>query len=217
MALYRYLLVSVIVSQRYLAPVLAFFVALWVGTSSDKGPLLSAYSYNVMIILIGSTWLTVAVVNHQDTVQRQVVVVAAGGARRVLAATVAVALTGSLLMIGLGLGYPIASGRHLVTAGEVAAGGVAGLAAAFTGIAVGLLTSRMVIRRLGWALLIAVCALLVLLLIRPLPPIGPLIKLLYGQTSPSRIMAEVAAFTGLAAALLIVSAAVTQFVADRWG
>lgn len=215
MPLYRYLLTSTAISQSWVGPILAFFILLAVGTSSDKGPLLSAYSFNVVVVLVCSTWLTVAVVSHQDAVQRQVVTVAAGGLRRVLGATVSVALTGCLLMIVFGLGYPIVIGRHQVTAEAIVVGCVAQLAAAFVGVALGLLTSRLVIRRLGVAVLTAASALVVLLLVRPLPPIGPLIQVLYGATHPSRVLAEVLGCTALAAVLLIASATVTKYVADH--
>lgn len=215
MALYRYLLTSAALSQRWAPPVLAFFIVMLVGTTSDKGPLLTAYAFNVAVILICSTWLTVAVVNHQDAVQRQVVIVAAGSAWRVLAATVSVTLTGCLLMIGLGVGYPLVNGRHEITAEAIIVGGVAQFAAALTGVAVGLLTSRLVIRRLGVALLVAAAVLVLLLLIRPLPPVSPLLRLLNGTAGPSRVLVRVAGLACLSAVLLLVSAAVTQFVADR--
>jgi hypothetical protein len=65
-AFYRYLLRSVLLSQRYLPPTLFFLAALAVGTSSDSGPLESSYAFCVLAMLVCTTWLTVSIVNHED-------------------------------------------------------------------------------------------------------------------------------------------------------
>jgi hypothetical protein len=69
-ALYRYLLTSVLLSQRYLPPTLLFLAAMAVGTTSDNGPLESSYAFCVLAMLVCSTWLTVSIVNHEDPTQR---------------------------------------------------------------------------------------------------------------------------------------------------
>jgi hypothetical protein len=214
-ALYRYLLISVLLSQRYLPPVLVFLVALFTGTSADSGPLLHAYSFCVLAVVACSTWLAVAVVNHENAIQRQVVIVTAGSAQRVLAVTVAVALTGCLFMIAVGLVYPTVTGRHVVTAGAVAAGAAAQLAAALIGISLGLLTSRLVIPRVGVAVLTAVLVLVVLLVVRDASPVGPLIRLLDRASSPASIAGRLAGLTAISAAVLAASAIATHLIARR--
>lgn len=215
--LYRYLLAGWVLSQRYVPPVLVFLAALSVGTGSDSGPLLRTYSFCVGAVLACGAWLAVTVVNHEDPVQRQVVTVAAGSARRVLAATVAVALTGCLFLIALGLFIPLLVGHHTVTAGVLAAGAVAQFAAALVGTALGLLVSRSVIPRLGIAVATAVAALLAMLLIGWISPINPLIRLLSNAGTPGGVAVRLVVLTGLSAALLAVGAAITQWVASRRG
>jgi hypothetical protein len=216
-ALYRYLLAGSVQSQRYVPPTLVFLAALSVGTSSDNGPLLRTYSFCVAAVLACSTWLTVTVVGQEHPVQRQVVVVASGSARRVLAATVAVALTGCLFLIAIGLVYPLLVGDHAVTAGALVAGAVAQFAAALVGTALGLLTSRLVVPRLGVAVVAAVAVLLAMLLVRWISPINPLVRLLSTAGEPGVTAVPLAVLTGLSAALLAVSAVITQWVSARRG
>ncbi|WP_433170508.1 hypothetical protein [Actinoallomurus sp. CA-150999] len=212
-ALYRYLMSSMVLSQRYLPPTLVFLAALSVGTGSDAGPLWQTYSFCVAAIVTCATWMTVALIDHEDAVQRQVITVAAGGARRVLAATIAAALTGDLLLITLGMTIPIAIGHHTVTAGALAAGTVAQLAAALVGNALGLLTSRPVIPRVGVALVVALAALLVMLLVRWASPINPLIHALSGSHSPHPV--SLGLLAGVSVLLLAASAAVTLRITER--
>jgi hypothetical protein len=216
-ALYRYVLAGTLLSQRYVPPVLVFLVALSVGTSSDSGPLLGSYAFCVGAVVACGTWLAIAVVNHEDPVQRQVVVTAAGSARRVLVATVAVALTGCLLLIAIGLVYPIATGHHTVTAGALLVGAIAQLAGAFVGVALGLPASRLVIRRFGIAMVIAVTGLLAVVLIRWISPVNPLVRLLSNADRPGDTVARLAVLTGWSAVLLAVSVITTQWLAGRRG
>ncbi len=214
-ALYRYQLSSLLLSQRYLPPVLVFLAALSVGTSSDSSPLLHAYSFCVAAILACSMWLTVAVVNHENPVQRQVIVVAAGSSRRVLAVTVAVTLTGCALLTAIGLVYPMIIGQRTVTAGVVVAGTVAQLSAASVGVAVGLLTSRLVITRVGVAVVVAVGALLAMLLVGWISPISPLIRLLTDAASAGGIAVRLGALAAVSLTMLAAGTAVTHLVAGR--
>jgi hypothetical protein len=215
MALYRYVFASVVLSQRYLPPILLFFAALAVGTSGGSGPLLHSYAFCLFAVTACSTWLTAAVVNHESPVQRQVVIVTAGSAARVLIMTVAVAFTGSLFMVALGLVYPILAGRHAVTAGVVTAGAVAELSAALLGVALGLLTSRLVIPRLGVAVLVGVGVFLVLAIVRQVSPLAALVRLLDNASAPAAITGQLAGLTAISAAVFAAAAMAAHLVASR--
>ncbi|WP_350275367.1 hypothetical protein [Kribbella sp. HUAS MG21] len=152
-ALYRYLLTTVLLSQRYLPPTLIFLAAMAVGTTSDSGPLQSSYAFCVLAMLVCTTWLTVAIVNHEDPTQRKITLVMTGSSLRVLAITVAVVLTWCVPLLVIGLVYPIVTGKHVVTAGDLGVGAAAQLGAAMIGVAIGLLCSRLVIARIGIAML----------------------------------------------------------------
>ncbi|MGC4941318.1 hypothetical protein [Kribbella sp. DT2] len=214
-ALYRYLLTSVLLSQRYLPPTLIFLAALAVGVTSDNGPLQSSYAFCVLAVLICSTWLAVAVINHEDPTQHKITVVMIGDPLRVLAITVAVVLTWCVPLIVIGLIYPIVTGSHTVTAGDLAVGTVAQLAAAMIGTAIGLLCSRLVIPRIGIATLTAAAAILAVLLLQWLSPIRPLMTLLANERSAGQNALPLASLTALCLAVLVIATLATRTVADR--
>jgi hypothetical protein len=216
-ALYRYLLTSVLLSQRYLPPTLIVLAAMAVGTTSDSGPLESSYAFCVLAMLVCTTWLTVSIVNHEDPTQRTITLVIIGSSLRVLAITVAVVLTWCMPLLVIGLVYPIVTGNHVVTAGALTIGGVAQLAAAMIGIAIGLLCSRLVIPRIGIAMLTAAAAILAVLLLRWLSPIRALMSLLSNNHRPADNAVPLMLLTALSAAILAAAVFATRVLADRKG
>jgi hypothetical protein len=215
-ALYRFLMTSVLLSQRYLPPTLIFLAALAVGTTSDNGPLQSSYAFCVLAMLVCTTWLTVSIVNHEDPTQRRITLVMIGSSAKVLAMTVAVILTWCVPLIVIGLCYPLITGKHVVTAGILTIGVVAHLTAALVGIAIGLLCSRLVIPRIGIAMLTAAAALLAVLLIRWISPIRALMSLLSDSNrSPTQAAAPLTLLALLGAGLLTAALLTTRAIADR--
>lgn len=214
-ALYRYLMASVLLSQRYLPPTLIFLAAMAVGTTSDNGPLQSSYAFCVLAMLVCTTWLTVSLVNHEDPTQHKITLVMIGSSLRVLAITVTVVLTWCVPLLVVGIVYPLVTGKHVFTAGDLVVGAAAQLAAAMIGIAIGLLCSRLVIPRIGIAMLTAAAAILVVLLLRWISPIRPLMTLLSDGRTPGGTAAPVTLLTALAAAILIAALFATKALADR--
>ncbi len=214
-ALYRYLMASVLLSQRYLPPTLIFLAAMAVGTTSDNGPLQSSYAFCVLAMLVCTTWLTVSLVNHEDPTQHKITLVMIGSSLRVLAITVTVVLTWCVPLLVVGIVYPIVTGKHIFTAGDLVVGAAAQLAAAMIGIAIGLLCSRLVIPRIGIAMLTAAAAILAVLLLRWISPIRPLMTLLSDGRTPGGTAVPVTLLTALAAAILIAALFATKSLADR--
>jgi hypothetical protein len=214
-ALYRYLLTSVLLSQRYLPPTLIFVASMAVGTTSDSGPLESSYAFCVLAMLVCTTWLTVSIVNHEDPTQHKITLVMIGSSLRVLTTAVAVVLTWCVPLVVIGLVYPIVTGKHAVTADALAVGAVAQLAAAMIGIAIGLLCSRLVIPRIGVAMLTAATALLAVLLLRWISPIRPLMTLLSNNRTPAESAVPLALLAVLSAGILFGALLTTRAVADR--
>ena len=214
-ALYRYLMASVLLSQRYLPPTLIFLAAMAVGTTSDNGPLQSSYAFCVLAMLVCTTWLTVSLVNHEDPTQHKITLVMIGSSLRVLAITVAVVLTWCVPLLVVGIVYPIVTGKHVFTAGDLVVGAAAQLAAAMIGIAIGLLCSRLVITRIGIAMLTAAGAILAVLLLRWISPIRPLMTLLSDGRTPGGTAVPLTLLTALAAAILIAALFATRALADR--
>jgi hypothetical protein len=211
-ALYRYLLASVLLSQRYLPPTLIFLAAMAVGTTSDNGPLESSYAFCVLAMLVCTTWLTVSIVNHEDPTQRKITLVMIGNSLRVLTVTVAVVLTWCVPLVVIGLVYPIVTGKHDVTAGALTTGAVAQLSAAMIGISIGLLCSRLVIPRIGIAMLTAAAAILAVLLIRWISPIRALMTLLSDDRASA---VPLTLLTMASAAILTAALLTTRTLADR--
>ena len=214
-ALYRYLMASVLLSQRYLPPTLIFLAAMAVGTTSDNGPLQSSYAFCVLAMLVCTTWLTVSLVNHEDPTQHKITLVMIGSSLRVLAITVTVVLTWCVPLLVVGIVYPIVTGKHAFTAGDLVVGAAAQLAAAMIGIAIGLLCSRLVIPRIGIAMLTAAAAILAVLLLRWISPIRPLMTLLSDGRTPGGTAVPLTLLTALAAAILIAALFATRALADR--
>jgi hypothetical protein len=214
-ALYRYLLTSVLLSQRYLPPTLIFLAAMAVGTTSDNGPLQSSYSFCVLAMLVCTTWLTVSIVNHEDPTQRKITLVMIGSSLRVLSMTVAVVITWCVPLLVIGLVYPIVTGKHVVTAGDLAVGAAAQLGAAMIGIAIGLLCSRLVIPRIGVAMLTAAAAILAVLLLRWISPIRPIMTVLSDEKPAGANAVPLALLAALSAILLSAAVLATKLLADR--
>ncbi|HWE90505.1 MAG TPA: hypothetical protein VG317_13675 [Pseudonocardiaceae bacterium] len=214
--LVRYLLAVLLHSQRYLPALLLYLVALGVLTSDDSGPLVPVYALSAGALFVCGTWLTIALANVPHPVQRAITVVHARGAVPVLVATVLAALLSCAVLAVAGLGFPVLTGGHRVSGAALAVGGLALLACACTAVAVGLLCSRLVIHRPGYALMVALAVVLALLLVRGLPPVNLLLRLLASDDRrPADLLGPVAGLTGLAVGLLLISATATHIVATR--
>ncbi|MEU6237575.1 hypothetical protein [Kitasatospora sp. NPDC047058] len=214
-ALVRYLCTTLLLSQRYLAPLLLFTGLVAVLTSSDTGPLTAAYGAAAGAMLLCSTWLTIALVGLEDQAHRAVVVVNAGGSRRVLVGTVCAAVLCCLVLTGLGLGIPFLVGTHRLTVAALLVGVEAQLTCALTGIAVGLLCSRLVFRRQGYALLLALVLLSVLMVAKGLPPVNPLLSRLATTSRAADLLTPAGGLLVVAAGVLAAGAALTRAIADR--
>jgi hypothetical protein len=213
-ALYRYLMHSVLLSQRYFPPMLIFFGVIAVGTSSDNGPLQSAYAFCVLVMLVCSAWMTVAIINHEDPTQRQIMLVTVGSSLRVLAMTIAVVFTWCAPLIVFGLIVPIVTGSHKVTVGDVLIGAGAQLAAAMIGAAIGVLCSRLLIRRIGIAML-AAATLILLMMVRWISPIRALMKVLSNEKPADVNGVPTTLLSVLCLGVLVATVLVTRTIADR--
>lgn len=214
-ALVRYTLANVVLSQRYLPPVLLFFVVLVVFTGADSGPLLPVYAVSAGAVFVCGTWLTVVTVNAEDPTQRSVTVVNAGGSGRVLVASVWVALAWCACLGVVGLGYPLLTGHHHPVPAQFVLGSVAELTGACTGVAVGLLCSRIVLRRAGVAVLAALAGIFAFLLVPGLPPVRSVFLLLANGKSASAALGPSVGFAAVAVLLLVGSSVLSRYVARR--
>ncbi|MFD4828594.1 hypothetical protein ACFWPV_01875 [Streptomyces uncialis] len=214
-ALVRYHCSVLLLSQRYLAPVLLFVSLIVVLTSSDSGPLAATYSSCAGAMLLCSTWLTMTLAGLEDRTHRSVVVVGAGGSLKVLVALVCTALLSCLPLTGVGVALPLLIGKHDPVAADLLLGALAQLICALTGVAVGLVCSRPVFRRQGYGLVLALALLFTVTLAKGLPPVNLLFTdLLDGKESADLLGATIVPLTAALVAL-VVGTAVTQVVTAR--
>jgi len=78
-----------------------------------------------------------------------------------------------------------------------------------------LLCSRLVIRRQGYALIAALGLVMAALLVRGLPPVNVLLRLLANATNSADLLGTAGGLLAISAAILAVSALATQFITTR--
>lgn len=216
-ALVRYTAAVMFHSQRYLPPALVF-IACMALFANDAGaqPVVPIFAPMTAVALVCSAWSTAALIAVEDPVQRAITAVNTGRSWALLVAVVVVVLLTSAVLAGLVVVLPGVLGNDRVTALDLATGAVALVAASCLGTAIGMVTSRLVIRRPGWSLLAALLLLVVVLLTRGLPPINPLVLLLARtESATAGVLATTAWSAVVAVVVLLLCAVVTQVVATR--
>jgi hypothetical protein len=213
----RYTVAVMVHSQRFLPPVLLFLIC--IGTfAHDAGtePVIPIFAPMTAVAFVCAAWLTVGLATAQDPVQRAITSVNTGRSWPQLVAVVLVVLATFVVLIVVLLALPIVLGNRGAGVMELFVGALALLTGAGFGAAVGLPTSRLVIRRAGYALLATLALLMVFLLIRGLPPVNSLVILLTDEgREPADMLLPEIAYLLLTAAVLAASVAGTHAVAAR--
>ena len=215
--LVRYTVAVMVHSQRFLPPVLLFVIC--IGTfAHDAGsePVIPIFAPMTAVAFVCAAWLTVALATAEDPVQRAITAVNAGRKWPQLVAVALVVLATFVVLILVLLALPVVLGNRGAGVVELLVGAVALLTGAGFGVAVGLPTSRLVIRRSGYALLATMVLLMVFLLIRGLPPVNTLVILLTEEgTAPADMLLPEIAYLLLTTAVLAASIAGTHTVITR--
>ena len=214
-ALVRYMFTVLLLSQRYLAPLLLFLGLVAVLTSSDTGPLAATYAAVAGAMLVCSAWLTMALIGLEDPSHRSIVVVNAGSHLRVLLGTVGAVAVWCLLLTAAGLVLPLMFGGHTPHLADLVVGTEAQLTCAFAGMAIGLVCSRLVFRRQGYALVCALVLLLAALVGKGVSPVNILLTRLQNVSNPKDVLASAGVQLAAATALLTVGVALTQAITLR--
>jgi len=212
-ALVRYMFTVLLLSQRYLAPLLLFLGLVAVLTSSDTGPLAATYAAVAGAMLVCSAWLTMALVGLEDQSHRSIIVVNAGSHLRVLLGTVGTAAVWCLPLTAAGLVLPLMFGTHSPGLADLTLGTEAQLIGAFTGMGIGLVCSRLVFRRQGYALVLALVLLLAALVGKGFSPVNIMLTRLQNVSDSTAALvstgAALAAATGFLAAGVAITHAIT--------
>lgn len=173
----RYQLALLAHSQRYLPPLLAFLVVQGVLYSDPGGAPTPEFAVSSGAVLVLACWLTIALVDAEDPVQRLITLTHARRASRVIGGVVAAVLTLCLPLTVLSLVMSIVV-HHGDPARVLGLGLVAHVACALTGVALGLPSSRLLVPRIGYTVLIAVAALILVLRAGWLPLVNPMLRAL---------------------------------------
>ncbi len=150
----RYTLADVIRSNRFVLPLLPFVVGLPL-LYSNQSPPLDGYAATAALLYPVAAWFGVAVCNSEDEVRLDLTVATGGGWLPAYAAKLATALLLVLVLIPVAIAYPMVTGAFSPSAsrGDVLIGIAAHLLCALPGLALGVLFSRLVVRRQAYALL----------------------------------------------------------------
>ncbi|MFD0425094.1 hypothetical protein [Streptomyces parvus] len=215
-ALICYTFATVLHTQRYLAPLLLFMGLMGVLTVNGSGPLPPAYASSAGALFVCSTWLTIALMSLDDPPQRAIVVVTAGGrSLTVLLAAIGTALVSCFVLMVFGLVFPLWIGNYTVTAADLLLGLEAQLTCALVGIAIGVLCSKLVFKRQGYALVAALALVMGTLFAKGMPPVNRLFTLMATTPDATELLAPTGAMLAISAVILAVFTAATQFVAGR--
>lgn len=214
-ALIRYNLAAVLHGQRYVAPLLLFIIVLSVFTVNDPGALTGSYTVSAGCLLVALCWLTVTIVNHEDPVRRSIQSVVAGGSGRVLLAEVVLALLFGVALTVVGLIYPILVGKQTWGLPDLVAGTLAQLICVFTGAAVGILCSRLVVPRPGFSLLLALVVVIALPLAPGLPPVNPMLRLMSTDRPAQEMFGPLSLYLLISVVLAAGCIALTRYVSVR--
>jgi len=216
-ALSRYTFAVMLHSQRYLPPVLLFVICL--GTfAHDAGiePMVPIFAPMTAVAFVCATWLTIVLATAEDPVQRSITTVNAGRSWPQLVAVALVVLVSFAVLTVILLALPIILGNRGYGPAEVLVGGLAMATGSCFGVAIGLPTSRLVIRRRGYALLATLVLVLVFMLVRGLPPVNTLVMLLTEEgTLPVDMLLPEVAYLLVAVAVCAGSIAGTQAIVIR--
>jgi hypothetical protein len=216
-ALVRYTVAVMLHSQRFLPPVLLFVIC--IGTfAHDAGvePVLPIFAPMTAVAFVCAAWLTVVLATAEDPVQRSITSVNAGRSWPQLVAVALVALATFVVLTIVVVALPLILGNHGAGWLDLLVGAVSLVAGSAFGVAIGLPTSRLVIRRQGFALLATLILLIVFLLIRGLPPVNALIVLLTKERTPAAdMLLPGLLYLVLALVVLAASVAGTQAIVSR--
>ncbi len=214
-ALIRYTSATMLHSQRYLAPALLFLAVLGVSSSNDSGPLAPIYGLGAAALFVSATWLTIALISIEDPAHRAIAIVSAGHSVKVLLASISVAVISSSVLTVVGLMLPLLVGTHTVDIADLVLGVEAGLTGAAMGIAIGLLCSRLVIRRQATALIVALGLVMAVLLLPGFSPVNMLLRLMANTTESAALVAPAGGLLAIAVLILVACSIATQLVTIR--
>ncbi|HEY4458247.1 MAG TPA: hypothetical protein VGN81_28290 [Pseudonocardiaceae bacterium] len=203
LALLRYLTVDVLKSHRWFPPVFLYLVICGIlDARGDAGPALSAYGASALVLYPVGAWLAVAVGNAEDNTQRGITATAARGWTKVIGAVSVLAGAAVVPLVLVSTIWPAVTAAHHYSAAELLVGFAAQLACGWTGVAIGVLLGRPVLRKIGWSMLAVAAVVVLTYQVGRIPPVGSMIGLL-SNTPPPLGSATVTVLESLVVAIVL--------------
>nr|WP_166639678.1 hypothetical protein [Amycolatopsis sp. SID8362] len=196
----RYYFVLLGHSQRYLPALLAYLALCVILYADPNSPPLPLFGVSAGGLLVVSCWLTIALLDIEDPVQRLVTLSHARHWRRLVTGAILTVLACSLVLTVITEVWS-ALKSFKVQPSALGIGLLAHLACALLGIAIALPCSRLLVHRIGWTVLAAVVTLIVVLLAK-IPLVHPL---LHALTDEEPVAGPLVLALGTSVALLAVS------------
>ena len=200
LAMTRYYFVLLGHSQRYLPALLAYLALCVILYADPNSPPLPLFGVSAGGLLVVSCWLTIALLDIEDPVQRLVTLSHARHWLRLVTGAILTVLACSLVLTVITEVWS-ALKSFKVQPSALGIGLLAHLACALLGIAIALPCSRLLVHRIGWTVLAAVVTLIVVLLAK-IPLVHPL---LHALTDEEPVAGPLALALGTSVALLAVS------------
>ncbi|MEU7787237.1 hypothetical protein [Amycolatopsis sp. NPDC049159] len=200
LAMTRYYFVLLGHSQRYLPALLAYLALCVILYADPNSPPLPLFGVSAGGLLVVSCWLTIALLDIEDPVQRLVTLSHARQWRRMITGAVLAVLACSLVLTVITEVWS-ALKSFKVQPSALGIGLLAHLACALLGIAIALPCSRLLVDRIGWTVLAAVITLVVVLLAK-IPLVHPL---LHALTDEEPVAGPLALALGTSVVLLAAS------------
>ncbi|SDX34176.1 hypothetical protein SAMN05421504_1021091 [Amycolatopsis xylanica] len=184
LAVARYNLALLGHSQRYLPASILLLGVLGLQYTERKAPVLPEFAVSAGALLVVSCWLTIALIDVEDPVQRLITLSHARKLAPVLAGAVLTVLLCAAALTVISESWAFASHLGDVSVAHLGLGALAHLACACAGIAIGLPCSRLLIGRIGWTLVAAIITLIVVMLTHWLPIVNPMLRALAADVPP---------------------------------
>jgi len=202
LAVTRYNLALLGHSQRYVPAALAFLAVLSIQYTYPTSPPVPEFAVDAGAQLVVSCWLTIALLDVEDPVQRLVTLSHARRWSPLIIGVVLAVFLCALVMTAVAEVWSVVE-HHNGFTGSLGLSALAQLSCAMLGIAIGLPCSRLLIARVGWTAIAAVVVLGVVLLSRWIPLVNPMLS---AMTNDQPIEAPILVATVVCAAVLALSA-----------
>jgi hypothetical protein len=206
----RFIAASCIASQRWLAPVVLFAIAVAVLFASGGSPLVNA-GVGATVLFPIAAWITIATLNDEDPSQQAITTAAFGSPARVRRAKLAVAVMVCAALAAVSILVAVVRAGSL-TLEILAASSFGHVLAVAGGLALGATCARPLVKRNGSALLLVAGATVVDLVVPDAPPAHLVLSALSGVRGPRWSLLGLAAVgtTVLGSALLGLSGRITR-------